>query len=250
MPSAVPGSQNSQAGASAHADVLDQLRALYEAECPPGYEVQESVDAFYRSDEFWERFLQWIEQEPASYPASDKAFVESVLAVDGARLINIGTFYPWAEIEWGARAARWVGLDNNPYVLRRAGAVLQDYPAHHVSLMQADITEPLHLGERFDCVLDLSTLDQLDPRRYRTVLENYTRLSDQLVLAYDATRLTFAEYEFAECGFTARMNPDTITALLGRMGYRVVAHRPFACLDRRSYVLAVQHARREDDERS
>ena len=44
MPPAAPGRQNSQPGTSAHADVFDQLRALYEAECPLGYLALTAVE--------------------------------------------------------------------------------------------------------------------------------------------------------------------------------------------------------------
>jgi hypothetical protein len=226
------------------AGVFEQLSERFAAVCPPGYELQASVDEFYSGEAFWEKFRGWLANAPSLYVASDTAFVESAIDVDGARIINIGTFYPWAEIEWGARAAAWIGLDNNPVVLERARGVLREYPAHRVSFIEADITAPFDLGERFDAgrrfdaVLDLSTLDQLDPRRYRTILENYARLSDTLVLAYDATDEPLAVYDFEQCGFNALLNPTTMTAMLEQVGYRVLEHRPFAHKPYRSYVLA------------
>lgn len=221
------------------AAVLERLRLLYEELCPPGYEAQQSVDAFYSAEAFWTKFHNWIETAADLYPASDKAFVESVVRVDGARVINIGTYYPWAEVEWGARAAEWVGLDNNPAVLARAREVLAGYPAHRVTLVEADISEPLDLKARFDFVLDLSTLDHLDPRRYATILGNYKRLSDCLVLAYDAAEEPFVEFDFERCGFNALLNPDTMAAALEEVGYRVVEHRPFVHKPYRSYIKAV-----------
>ena len=222
------------------ADILEQLRDLYVAERPDGYDIQKSVDAFYSSGEFWEKFQEWMARCPDLYPASDTAFVESAIDVDGARIINIGTFYPWAEIEWGGRAASWVGLDCNPIVLERASQALRAYPDHRVTLVQGDITAPMDLGERFDCVLDLSTLDQLDPRSYGTILENYARLSDRLVLAYDATTEPLAVYDFDQCGFNALINPDVMEALLKHVGYSIIEHRPFAHKPYRSYVAATR----------
>ena len=232
------GERNNRVDALERADVLERLRRHYEEVCPPGYELQESVDAFYSSEDFWEKFIGWLENAPDLYVASDKAFVESAIRLDGARIVNVGTFYPWAEIEWGARAHAWIGLDNNPSVLERARALLCEYPGHHVTFVEADITAPLDLGERFDCVLDLSTLDQLDPRTYRTVLENYMRLSDGLVLAYDATDAPLAKYDFEQCGFNALLNPRTMAAMLEQMGYRILEHRPFAHAPYRSYIAA------------
>ena len=219
--------------------IFDRLRELYVTACPAGYEVGESVDAFYSGEEFWEKFRGWLENSPDFYPASDKAFVESAIAIDRARVINIGIFYPWAEIEWGARAKAWVGLDNNPAVLARAQEVLRHYPDRRVRLVEANITAPLDLGERFDWVLDLSTLDQLDPRAYRTILENYKRLSDRLVMAYDTTDNALATYDFEQCGFNALMNPETMVEMLEELGYRVLDHRPFAHKPYRSYVSAM-----------
>jgi hypothetical protein len=223
--------------------IFERLSERFDAVCPPGYELQASVDEFYSSEAFWEKFRGWLMNAPSLYVASDTAFVESGIHVDGARIVNIGTFYPWAEIEWGARAAAWVGLDNNPVVLERARDVLARYPGHRVSFMQADITTPFDAGRRFDAVLDLSTLDQLDPRRYRTILDNYARLSDMLVLAYDATDEPLAVYDFEQCGFNALLNPSTTTAMLGQVGYRVLEHRPFAHKPYRSYVLATLEER-------
>lgn len=220
-------------------NVFERLRRRYEEVCPPGYEAQQSVDAFYSAAEFWTKFHDWIETAPDSYPASDKAFVESAVTVDGASIVNIGTYYPWAEVEWGARVARWLGVDNNPAVLARARAVLVQYPAHRVELVEADVSQPLDLGERFDCVLDLSTLDHLDPRRYATILENYKRLSDCLVMAYDASEEPLVEFDFERCGFNALLSPDTMAAMLEEAGYRVVEHRPFAYAPHRSYIKAL-----------
>jgi len=219
-------------------NVLESLRMRYVESCPPDYEPGASVDIFYSSDEFWTKFERWLREAPDFYPASDKAFVESVVRVDGARAVNIGTYYPWAEIEWGARAAEWVGLDNNPHVVARARDVLARFPGHRVTLIEADVTEPLELAGGFDFVLDLSTFDHLDPRRFDVILDNYKRLSDRLVMAYDATRAPIVDYDFERCGFNARLNPATIAAMLEEVGYTIECHRPYAHEEYRSYILA------------
>jgi hypothetical protein len=239
MGTATSRSMNRTTGQDQRPDVSERLRRRYEEVCPAGYQPQQNVDAFYSAEGFWHKFHEWIENASDSYPASDKAFVESAVTVDGARVINIGTYYPWAEVEWGARAAQWLGLDNNPAVLARAREVLARYPAHRVTLMEADVTQPLDIGARFDFVLDLSTLDHLDPRRYATILGNYKRLADCLVLAYDATEEPFATFDFERCGFNALLNPDMMAGLLEETGYRVVEHRPFAYRPYRSYIKAV-----------
>lgn len=218
--------------------VLEQLSDLYTQCRAPGYEPETHVETFYSSRDFWAKFERWLQEAPGFYPGRDKAFVESVVQVDGARVVNIGTYYPWAEIEWGRRASEWVGLDNNPHVLARARDVLARYPHHRVTLLEADVTEPLELAGGFDFVLDLSTFDHLDPRRFGTILDNYKRLSGCLVMAYDATREPLAEFDFERCGFNARLHPTTMAALLEEVGYTVVTHEPYAHEEYRSYIMA------------
>src|SRR5262249_32013039 len=159
------------------------LSELYEKRCPPGYAIEKRIGDFYSDQEYWEKFRAW-ESTRDSYSIRDKDFVESVFKVDGADILNIGCFYPWAEMAWGDRARQWTAVDINEDVLSRARQTLAQYPNHNVTFLKHDVTMPLYLGRRVDCVLDLSTGDQLDPRRLWGVLCNYIRLSDRLIMAY------------------------------------------------------------------
>jgi hypothetical protein len=215
---------------------FDRLTELYEKRRPTGYSLETHVRDFYSSHEYWEKFRAW-EKTRESYSIRDKEFVESVFKIDGADVVNIGCFYPWAEIEWGGRASRWTALDINGAVLDGARRALADYPGHRVTFLQHDVTTPLYFGAKVDCVLDLSTGDQLDPRKLWSVLCNYIRLSDRLVMAYDATSEPLAVFDFDNYGFNALYNPQTICDLLTSAGYRILDHRPFRYLNR-SYVAA------------
>ena len=217
-------------------EVFDRLSDLYRKRCPPGYTIAKQVGSFYSSEEYWEKFREW-ESTPDSYSIRDKAFVESVFKMDGADVVNIGCFYPWAEIEWGGRARQWTAIDINADVLDRAKGILDKYSNHRVTFLKKDVTEPLHLGRRVDCVLDLSTGDQLNPGKLWNVLCNYIRLSNRLVMAYDATKEPLAVFDFEHYGFNAMYNPKTICDVLASAGYGILDHRPFH-YHNRSYVTA------------
>jgi len=217
-------------------ETFDRLAELYGKQCPPGYDIEARVCDFYSSGEYWERFREW-ERTQESYSIRDKAFVESALCVNGADVVNIGCFYPWAEMEWGQRARQWTAIDINSHVIERAWRTLAEYAEHRVTFMKWDVTTPLDLGRRVDCVLDLSTGDQLDPRKLWTVLCNYMKLSDMLLLAYDATQEPLAVFDFGHYGFNALYNPRSISAMLSAAGYKILDHRPFSYLNR-SYVAA------------
>jgi hypothetical protein len=217
-------------------EVFDRLSELYEKRCPPGYTIETKIRDFYSSQEYWEMFRAW-ERTRESYSIRDKNFVESVFKVDGADIANIGCFYPWAEIEWGQRARQWTAIDINGEVLDGARRALGEYPTHRVTFLQHDVTTPIYLGRRVDCVLDLSTGDQLDPRKLWNVLCNYIRLSDKLLMAYDATNEPLAVFDFEHYGFNGLYNPKTISDVLTSAGYRIFDHRPFH-YQNRSYVAA------------
>jgi len=215
---------------------FERLSKLYEKQCPKDYKIETQVRNFYSSRDYWERFREW-ERTRESYSIRDKEFVESTVKIDGTDVVNIGCFYPWAEIEWGSRVSRWTAIDINPDVLQSAREALREYADHKVTFLQQDITSPFYLGRRVDCVLDLSTGDQLDPRKLWNVLCNYIRLSDHLVMAYDATNEEPAVFDFQNYGFNALYNPATMSSLLTAAGYKILDHRPFHYLNR-SYISA------------
>jgi hypothetical protein len=216
--------------------VVEQLSELYEKQCPKDYKIETQVQSFYSNRDYWERFREW-ERTRESYSIRDKEFVESSVKIDGADVVNIGCFYPWAEIEWGSRVSRWTAIDINPGVLQSAREALGEYTNHKVTFRQQDITSPFYLGRRVDCVLDLSTGDQLDPRKLWNVLCNYIRLSDHLVMAYDATNEDPAVFDFQHYGFNALYNPATMSSLLTAAGYKILDHRSFR-YENRSYISA------------
>jgi hypothetical protein len=216
--------------------VFKQLRELYEKSCPANYVIETQIQTFYSSREYWEKFREW-ERTNESYSIRDKAFVESVFKMDDADVVNIGCFYPWAEIEWGKRVRQWTAIDINKEVLDGASRALREYPSHRVTFLERDVTMPIYVGRRVDCVLDLSTGDQLDPRKLWNVLCNYMRLSDRLLMAYDATNEPLAVFDFKNYGFNALYNPKTMLDVLASAGYRIVDHRPFH-YNNRSYVAA------------
>jgi hypothetical protein len=219
-------------------DVYADAVRLYEATRPVGYDLERAVADFYAGAEFWGRFREWV-NGPDSYRTFDRQFVEPANVLDGRRVLNVGCYYPWAEIQWSAQAARWVAIDKNPTVLARAAEVLAQQCVRCVHFVEADVTlplaEPIAAELAADVLLDLGTFDQLDPRRWRQALDNYRRLAPRVLMAYDGTRQPFAEFCFNEYGFDAKLHETTVERLFEAAGFRVRRHEPFY-YHNRSYI--------------
>lgn len=213
------------------------LKKLYQETAPSNFDIFQNVLDFYSNTDYWKLFKEW-EQSPDSYSIRDKQFVESIIITfDGLSIVNVGCFYPWAELEWGKYASYWMAIDINPSVIENARNIFNEVSEYNVFFMKTDVTKPVYCDRRFDYTIDLSTFDQLDPQRYEDVLCNYTRFSNRLILAYDATTTFPAIYDFKNYGFNAALNPKIVEDMLTWFGFKILVHKPFS-YHNRSYIFA------------